>query len=92
MNIEKERYEIAEILANNFTPEKYDASDFEWCAYQLQMNGYHRERDTVIDILTEFDIIMATTPWDRRTIVIAQKIAELKEKYKEKNYEKEEQI
>lgn len=45
MNIENERYEIAEILANNFTPEEYDASDFEWCAYQLQMNGYHRERD-----------------------------------------------
>lgn len=40
-----ERYEIARILSENFKPEKYDDSDFEWCAYQLQQAGYHRQKE-----------------------------------------------
>lgn len=36
-------YEVAKILADNFTPEKYDDSDFEWCAYQLVQAGYRKQ-------------------------------------------------
>ena len=45
--IEFERNEIAEIIAENFKPydEKYDASDFEWSAHCLQMEGYHKRRE-----------------------------------------------
>lgn len=42
-DITAERYEIAKILSENFTPAEYDDSDFEWCAYQLQMAGYHKQ-------------------------------------------------
>lgn len=43
--ITAERYEIARILSENFTPAEYDDSDFEWCAYQLQEAGYHRQKE-----------------------------------------------
>lgn len=42
--IEKERNDIAKILAENFNlnDETWDASDFEWAACCLQMQGYHK--------------------------------------------------
>ena len=42
--IEFERNEIAQIIAENFrlNDEKYDASDFEWAAYQVQTAGYRK--------------------------------------------------
>lgn len=45
-----ERYEIAEILAQNFrlNDEQYDASDFEWAAHCLLEAGY-RKQSRVID-------------------------------------------
>lgn len=46
-SILEERDEIAKILSDNFTPEKYDPSDFEWCACQLQLAGYHKVREMV---------------------------------------------
>lgn len=41
-----ERWDIAEILAENFVvnDKKYDDSDFEWAACQLQMAGYHKQK------------------------------------------------
>lgn len=42
--IEFERNEIAQIIAENFrlNDEKYDASDFEWSAYCVQTAGYRK--------------------------------------------------
>ena len=37
-----ELQEISRILANNFTPDEYDSSDFEWCALQLVQAGYRK--------------------------------------------------
>ena len=42
--LDEERDDIAKILSDNFTPEEYDPSDFEWCACQLQSAGYHKVR------------------------------------------------
>lgn len=43
--IVSERYEIAEILAQNFrlNDEQYDASDFEWAAHCLLEAGYRKQ-------------------------------------------------
>lgn len=43
--IELERWDIAKILADNFTinGEGFDESDFEWSACQLQVAGYHKQ-------------------------------------------------
>lgn len=48
--IECERNEISEILSKHFllNDEKYDASDFEWAAYQLQLAGFHRQPKDVV--------------------------------------------
>lgn len=42
--IELERNEMSEILAQNFAlnDQKFDASDFEWSAHCLQMAGFHK--------------------------------------------------
>jgi hypothetical protein len=42
--IELERNEMSEILAQNFAlnHEKFYASDFEWSAHCLQMAGFHK--------------------------------------------------
>ena len=42
---EAEKWDIAKILSENFTPAEYDESDFEWCAFQLQQAGYHKQKD-----------------------------------------------
>lgn len=49
--IEFERYDIAKILADNFTKndEGFDESDFEWCACQLQVAGYHKQEWISVD-------------------------------------------
>lgn len=49
--IEFERNEISEIIANNFrlNDEKYDASDFEWSAHCLQMAGFHKQEWISVD-------------------------------------------
>ena len=41
---EWERWEIAKIIAKNFSPcgNSFDDSDFEWAALQLQEAGYHK--------------------------------------------------
>ena len=45
--IEFERSEMAEIIASSFdhNGEKWDASDFEWSAHQLQQAGFHRQSE-----------------------------------------------
>jgi len=50
--IEFERNEMAEIIASSFdlNGEKWDASDFEWAAHCLQMEGYHKQSADVIAI------------------------------------------
>ena len=55
-----ERYEIAKILANNFTPQEYDESDFEWCAFQLVQAGYRKQSDVAKEIFKELDNILKT--------------------------------
>ena len=50
--IEFERNEIAEIIAQNFDlnhEEKWDASDFEWSAHCLQMAGFHKQEWISVD-------------------------------------------
>ena len=42
----QERYEIAQTIADNFgygDNDKYDASDFEWAALQVQNKGYRKQ-------------------------------------------------
>ena len=46
--IELERNEMSEILAQNFA-EKFDASDFEWSAHCLQMAGYRKQEWISVD-------------------------------------------
>jgi hypothetical protein len=43
--IEHERSEISEIIAESFKPndEQYDASDFEWSAHCLLQAGYRKQ-------------------------------------------------
>lgn len=42
--IEFERNEMAEIIANNAPSDShYDASDFEWAAHYLQVAGYRKQ-------------------------------------------------
>jgi hypothetical protein len=43
--IEYERNEMAEIIAQNFrlNEERYNASEFEWSAHCLQMAGYRKQ-------------------------------------------------
>jgi hypothetical protein len=45
--IEFERNEMADILAQNFrlNDEQYDPSDFEWSAHCLQMAGFHKQSE-----------------------------------------------
>ena len=52
---EIERYEIAEIIAQNFrfNDDKYDASDFEWSAHCVQMAGYRKASDVSEEIFAE---------------------------------------
>lgn len=49
--IELERWDIAKILADNFTinDEGFDESDFEWSASQLQEAGYHKQEWISVD-------------------------------------------
>ena len=49
--IKFEREEIAEIIAKNFrlNDEQYDASDFEWSAYQVQEAGYRKASDVIAE-------------------------------------------
>lgn len=51
--IEFERNEIAEIIASSFdhNGEKWDASDFEWSACQLQQKGFHKQSKNTIELL-----------------------------------------
>ena len=50
--IEIERNEISEILAQNFdlNGEKWDASDFEWSAHCVQMAGYRKASEIFEEI------------------------------------------
>jgi hypothetical protein len=50
--IESERYEIAEIIAQNYrlNDEQYDASDFEWSAYCVQQAGYRKASEVAREI------------------------------------------
>lgn len=44
--IQQERDEIAQTIADNFgccDIDKYDASDFEWAAFQVQNKGYRKQ-------------------------------------------------
>ena len=45
--INEERTEIAQTIADNFgyMDEKYDASDFEWAALQVQLKGYRKQSE-----------------------------------------------
>ena len=77
--IEFERYDIAKILADNFTKndEGFDESDFEWSAFQLQEAGYHKQEwisvedrlpednETVLTIDTEskMEVCFYQTEW-----------------------------
>lgn len=54
----EERYAIAKLLADNFTPEDYDESDFEWCAFQLVQAGYRKQGDVAKEIFKELENIL----------------------------------
>ena len=43
----EERYEIAEIIAreSHYQNDTWDASDYEWAAHCLQVEGYHKQRE-----------------------------------------------
>lgn len=45
--IEKERWDIAKIMADNFhiNGEGWDESDFEWTAHCLQMAGFRKQSE-----------------------------------------------
>ena len=55
--IEFERNEISEILAQNFelNGEKWDASDFEWSAHCVQMAGYRKASEVAREIFEEIE-------------------------------------
>ncbi len=55
--IEYERNEIAKIIAHNFkyNDEKYDASDFEWSAHCVQMEGYRKQSEIELRVETTTD-------------------------------------
>ena len=91
--IEFERNEIAQIIAENFrlNDEKYDASDFEWAAYQVQTAGYRKaERrqtymlkadgslemiPTVEGVIAEFKGLVLKYVQDRDLLLVAFKNA-----------------
>lgn len=86
--IESERYEIAEIIAQNYrlNDEQYDASDFEWSAYCVQQAGYRKASEVAREIFEEIERV-AMSKIDALSIAILddsyyiQAIDELKEKY-----------
>lgn len=51
-----ERWVIAENLSKNFhiNGEGWDASDFEWAAHCLQMDGYRRASEVALEAIDDF--------------------------------------
>lgn len=85
--IEKERWEMADIMAKNFCidGEEYDASDFEWTAHCLQQEGFGNKSEVAREIFEEIeknechDISGKVTMY----MLFAEELAELKNKYTE---------
>ena len=84
--IKNEHYEIAEIISQSFdhNGEKWDASDFEWSAYQVQMAGYRKTSDVAREIFEEIEnkkIFLKDHAGNIGIVVMLKDIAELKKKY-----------
>lgn len=74
-----ELQEISRILANNFTPDEYDSSDFEWCALQLVQAGYRKQSEMAKEIFDE--LLKISTAEGAYDYVSSWEIAELRKKY-----------
>ena len=86
--IEFERNEMAEVIADSFdhNGEKWDASDFEWSAYQVQQAGYRRASEVAREIFEEIEKVFTVKyPMCTNPVLVLDSLsyAELKKKYTE---------